>query len=149
MDENERMPESKDRAAAPAILVVINDRKFNEFLVEALKIMFACEIFSVTTGRNALETVKSVKPDLVIFDYRLPDLNALEVSDRLHGLKEELASVPTIIFNLHTSSWSERQKYHIIYLRAPFQLKDLYSAVKKALSTADDCVEEMLAAQTM
>ena len=148
MAENEPMPVRKDQAATSTILVVISDLKFNEFLVEALKIKFACEVLSVTTGRSAVEAVKSVKPDLLIIDYQLPDLNALELSDRLHGIKE-LASVPTIIINLHTTSWSERQRGHIIYLRKPFQLNDLYAAVKKALIATDDCVEDMPATQRM
>jgi len=134
-----RIPLRKDQAATPTILVVINDLKFNEFLVEALKIRFACEVHSVTKGRSAVETVKRVKPDLLIIDYQLPDLNALELSNRLHGIKE-LASVPTIILNLHMTSWSECQRDHTIYLRKPFQLNDLYAAVKKALIATDDCV---------
>ncbi len=148
MAENEPMPVRKDQAATSTILVVINDLKFNEFLVEALKIKFACEVLSVTKGRSALETVKSVKPDLLIIDYQLPDLGALELSDRLHGIKE-LASVPTIIINLHMTSWSERQRGYIIYLRRPFQLNDLYATVKQALIAADDCVEYMPATQMM
>ena len=142
MAENEPTPVRKDQAATSTILVVINDLKFNEFLVEALKIKFPCEVLSVTTGRSAVGAVKSVKPDLLIIDYQLPDLNALELSDRLHGIKE-LASVPTIIINLHMTSWSERQRGHIIYLRRPFQLNDLYATVKQALIAADDCVEYM------
>ncbi len=135
MAENDPMPVRKDQAATSTILVVINDLKFNEFLVEVLKIKFACEVLSVTTGRSAVETVKSVKPDLVIIDSQLPDLDALELSEWLHGIKE-LASVPTIIINLHMTSWSERQRGHIIYLRRPFQLNDLYAAVKQALIAA-------------
>src|SRR5215470_11851310 len=99
MAENEPMPGRKDQAATSTILVVINDLKFHEFLVEALKIKLACEVLSVTTGRRAVEMVNSVKPDLVIIDSQLPDFDALELSDRLHGIKE-LASVPTIIINL-------------------------------------------------
>jgi len=148
MAENEPMPVRKDQVATSTILVVINDLKFNEFLVEALKIKFACEVLSVTTGRSAVETVKSVKPDLLIIDYQLPDLDALELSDRLHGIKE-LASVPAIIINLHMTSWSERQRGYIIYLRRPFQLNDLYATVKQALIAADDCVEYMPATQMM
>ena len=148
MAKNEPMPVRKDQAATSTILVVINDLEFNEFLVDALKIKFACEVLSVTTGRSAVEMVKSVKPDLLIIDYQLLDLNALELSDRLHGIKE-LASVPTIILNLHTTSWSERQRGHIIYLRKPFRLNDLYTAVKQALIAADDCVDYMPTNQTM
>jgi CheY-like chemotaxis protein len=148
MAENEPMQVRKDQAATSTILVVINDLKFNEFLVEVLKIKFACEVLSVTTGRSAVEMVKSVKPDLVIIDYQLPDLDALELSDRLHGLKG-LASVPTIIINLHMTSWSERQSGHIIYLRRPFQLHDIYAVVKQALIATDDCVECIPATQTM
>jgi len=99
-------------------------------------------------GRSALETVKNVKPDLVIIDSQLFDLNALELSDRLHDLRE-LARVPTIITNFHLTSWSERQRDHIIYLRTLFQLKDLYAVVKQSLSATDDCVEDMFATQTM
>jgi DNA-binding response OmpR family regulator len=135
MAENDPMPVRKDQAATSTILVVINDLKFHEFLVEVLKIKFACEVLSATTGRSAVETVKSVKPDLVIIDSQLPDLDALELSEWLHGIKE-LASVPTIILNLHTTSWSERQRGHIIYLRKPFHLHDLYAAVKQALIAA-------------
>ncbi len=148
MAENEPMPVRKDQAATSTILVVINDLKFNEFLVDALKIKFACEVLSVTTGRSALEAVKSVKPDLLIIDSQLPDLDTLELSDQLYGIKE-LASVPTIIINLHVTSWSGRQGGHIIYLRTPFRLKDFYAAVKQALIATDDCVECMPANQTM
>lgn len=140
MTENERMPLRKNQAATPTILVVIKDLKFNEFLVEMLKMKFDCEILSITKGRSALETVKSAKPGLLIIDHQL--------SERLHGIKE-LESVPTIIINLHMTSWSERQRGHIIYLRRPFHLNDLYEAVKKALIATDDCVEYMPANQTM
>jgi DNA-binding NtrC family response regulator len=148
MAENERMPLRKDQAAIPTILVVVNDLMFNEFLVKALKMGFDCEVLSVTEERSALETVKNVKPDLLIIDYQLPDLKALDLSNRLHGIKE-LESVPTIIINLHVASWSECQRDHILFLRKPFHLNTLYAAVKKALIATDDCVEYIPANQTM
>lgn len=126
MAENERMPLRTDQAAIPTILVDINDLKFREFLVEMLKMKFDCEILFVTQGRSVLETVKSVKPDLLIIDYH--------PSERMHDFKE-LESVPTIIINSHMTSWSENQRGHIIYLRRPFHVNDLYEAVKKALLT--------------
>jgi DNA-binding NtrC family response regulator len=129
MAENERMPLRKDQTATPTILVDINDLKLNEFLVETLKIKFDCEILSVTQGRSVLETVKSVKPDLLIIDYQL--------SEQPHDIKE-LESVPTIIINSHMTSWCEHQRGHIIYFRKPFHVNDLYEAVKKALIATDD-----------
>jgi two-component system alkaline phosphatase synthesis response regulator PhoP len=139
MADNERMPLRKEQAANPTLLVVVNDLMFNEFLVSALKMGFDCVVHSVTSGRSALEKVKSVKPDLLIIDYQLPDLKVIELSDRLHGIKE-LENVPTIIINSYTMYKSEHQGDHTIFLRKPFHLNTLYAAVKQALIATVDCV---------
>ncbi len=129
---NEFTPSRTVQAAFPTILVVANDAKFITLLEKALKLEFDCEVLSITRGRSALETAERVKPDLFIIDYHLLDLNVLELSTRLHSIKE-LESVPTILINSLAASWSERQRDHTIFLRMPFVLGDFYTAVNKSL----------------
>ncbi len=129
---NECMPMRTDQVAFPTILVVANDPQFLTFLDMALKLELECEVLSITRGRRAVETADRVKPDLFIIDYHLLDLSALELSYRLHDI-EELASVPTVLLNSPVTSWNGPQRYHILFLRTPFALGDLYAAVNESL----------------
>ncbi len=133
MARNEFMPMRTVQVAFPTILVVATDPKFITLLEMALKLEFDCEVLSITRGRSALETAEYVKPDLFIIDYYLLDLNALELSHRLHDIKE-LESVPTILLNSPVTSWNEPQRYPTIFLRMPFVLEDFYTAVNKSLA---------------
>ena len=133
MVEHEFKPLRANKAANSTILVVANDPKFLKFLVTALKLEFAREVLPFTRGKSAVETAEHIKPDLFIIDYHLLDLGALELSHRLHDIKE-LKSVPTILLNSPVTSWSEPQRYHTIFLRIPLVLEDFYSAVNNSLS---------------
>ena len=132
MTESELMLQEINQAANPTILVVANDPKFLKFLDMALKLEFECKILSVTRGRSAVETAEHIKPDFFIIDYHLLDLDALELSHRLHNIKV-LENVPTIVLNSPVTSWSEPQKYNTIFLTMPFELEDFYSAVNENL----------------
>ena len=129
---NEFVPVRTVQMANPTILVVANDPKFLKFLDMALKLEFECVVLSITKGRNAVETAEDIKPDIFIIDYHLLDLNALELSHRLHNIKE-LESIPTILLNSPITSLKDPQKHHTIFLGIPFALEDLYSAVNKSL----------------
>ncbi len=129
---NEHMPFRTDQRALPAILVAASDLKLLKLLEMALKTELECEVFSITRGRSAVETAKSVMPDLVIIDAHLIDLNALELSNQLHGTKD-LESVPTILINILAASWSRPQRDHTIFLGGPFVLVDFYAAVNRCL----------------
>jgi PleD family two-component response regulator len=122
--------------AFPTILVIANDAKFLTFLDMALKLEFECEVLSVTRGRSAIETAERVKPDLFIIDYYLTDLDALELSHRLHSM-QELERVPTVLLNSPATSLKKPLSYHIIFLSMPFALGDFYAAVNRSLGRLD------------
>jgi CheY-like chemotaxis protein len=132
MTESELMLQSIHQAAHPTILVVAHDPKFLKVLDMSLKLEFECVVLSVTGGRSAVEMAERVKPDLFILDYHLLDLGARELSHRLHSITE-LESIPTILLNAPVPSWSEHQGYHTIFLRQPFALLELYTAVNESL----------------
>jgi CheY-like chemotaxis protein len=132
MTESELMLQGIHQAAHPTILVVANDPKFLKVLDMALKLEFECVVLSVKGGRSAVEMAERVKPDLFILDYHLLDLGARELSHRLHRITE-LESIPTILLNSPVPSWSEHQGYHTIFLRMPFALAELYTAVNESL----------------
>ena len=126
------MLQSIDKTANSTILVVASDPKFLKFLEMALKLEYEHEILSLTRGKRAVDLSMHIKPDLFIIDYHLLDLSALELSLRLHNIKE-LEIVPTIFLNSPVTSWSEPKSYNTIFLTMQFALEDLYSAVNENL----------------
>lgn len=133
MAENESTLLGADKASNSMILVVANDPKFLKFLETALKLEFECEVLAVTRGRSAVMTAERIRPDLVIIDHHLLDLDALELSQRLHDI-EELESVPTVLLNSPFTSCKKPHRYSTIFLSSPFTLGDLYTAVNRSLS---------------
>ncbi|MFC0202844.1 response regulator [Novosphingobium soli] len=49
-------------------------------------------------GREALETIRSVRPDIAILDYSLPMMNGLELT---RAIKKELPRTEVLIFTMH------------------------------------------------
>lgn len=132
MSGNEHMPSVDDQVAPLTILIVGWDEKLNELFRDALKVEFDCAIFSVTNGKQALEMAKDIKPDLFIIDDERLDLDAFDLSDRLHAITQQ-GSAPTIIVNTRISPRRQRHNYYLTFLRKPFDVLQFYRAVKEVL----------------
>jgi DNA-binding NarL/FixJ family response regulator len=53
-----------------------------------------------TTGMEALELARSLKPDLVVLDVSMPILNGLEVA---HRISRSMPETKTLLFTMHNS----------------------------------------------
>jgi len=125
---------------AKNILIVEDDA----FLIELLSKKFASEGFKVSeamNGKEGLEKIKETKPDLVLLDLLLPDVNGLDVDGFkvLSGIKEDPAtsSIPVIILsNLGQQEEIERglKLGAIDYLiKSQFTSDEIIKKVKKIL----------------
>src|ERR1051326_3732207 len=114
MTENEALTGMNEEAANRTILLVEDDEDISFFMTQALEYETPYEAVHVPDATSALEVVDAVKPDLLILDYRLPDLNGLELSDRLHSMKG-LETVPTMMISANALPRNELQQRHITY----------------------------------
>lgn len=68
----------------PVVLVVEDDPSYLRALVRTLALDAPeLEVVQATTGVDGLLEIGRRSPDLVVLDYRLPDLNAVQVVERL------------------------------------------------------------------
>jgi len=114
------------------IFIVEDDIIMEEFLVLAISDETPYQVIAVPNGFQALEAVKDIKPQLFILDYLLPEMNGLELSDRLHSI-EDLAETPTIMYSTNLPT-KELQKRQIMGLSKPFELDELLSAIERLLA---------------
>lgn len=83
------VPESKVAAragapaAAPARLLVVDDEPDNLELLCRLFQRHGCEVFAAANGQDALRLAGELKPDLLLLDVMLPDVNGREVCRRI------------------------------------------------------------------
>jgi DNA-binding response OmpR family regulator len=89
-----------------AKILVVDDIPANVRLLEAVLEPRGYDVVSATDGVAALELVESAKPDIVLLDVMMPQLDGYEVCRRLRE-REETAVLPVIMV---TSSGAEKTK---------------------------------------
>ena len=76
-------------------VVLVED---NDLFREALELMLAVTpdvrvVASVADGRSAIEVCRDVKPDVVLMDYRLPELDGVETTAAIRAARAGAAVV--------------------------------------------------------
>jgi DNA-binding response OmpR family regulator len=113
------------------ILVVEDDRT----LLELLRYNLArqdYEVVTATSGIQALELAKNEKPDLVILDLMLPELDGYDVC---RFLRRD-SSVPILILTARTEEIDKVMGLELgadDYVTKPFSLKELFARVRALL----------------
>ncbi|MFL5627917.1 MAG: response regulator [Ktedonobacteraceae bacterium] len=118
---------------AKTILVVEDDVDIGLFLISALSEDSAYHTLLVPDGIRALDVVSHVKPSLVILDYHLPNIDGLEVFDRMHTMKE-LEEIPSIMISANLPE-RELAKRSICGMKKPFELDEFLGLVDKLLAS--------------
>ena len=115
---------------AVRVLVVDDERSIRRFLKASLGSQFV--IFEATSGEEALSAVASDRPDVIILDLGLPDLDGVEVIRRLR----EWSQIPIIIISVREQ---EKDKIAALdagaddYLTKPFSVGELMARLRSAL----------------
>src|ERR1700730_12258634 len=118
------------------LLVVEDDEAISEFIAQVLQYQTPHAVLDVPDASQALAAVTSITPSLFILDYQLPDMNGLDLSDRLHAI-EGLETVPTLLMSANLPPRQEPQQRHIVSLSKPFDVSDLLKIIDTLLPPQD------------
>jgi two-component system KDP operon response regulator KdpE len=92
-------------------------------------------VVEAATGADALTRLRAERPDLVLLDIRLPDMDGWDVLASIRS-SLELSAVPILIMSAHSSGdFRDRatQEGGRGYLVKPFREEDLVEAVSALL----------------
>jgi two-component system, OmpR family, response regulator len=119
----------------PAVLVVDDEPNIRELVQVALQ-FHGCSVTTAATGKDALREAESGRPDLIVLDLVLPDLDGFEVCRRLRAAGNE---VPVIFLTARDTSSDTVTGLALggdDYVTKPFSVESLVARVRAVLRRA-------------
>lgn len=120
----------------PTFLIVDDEKNAREGMVQLLD-SFGYAAIEASSGKEALRIVKEEKPDVVITDLRMPEMDGLEL---LTKLKSSAPSLPVIVLTAFGTVENAVKAMHLgafHYLIKPVNIDELKVVTKRALNQLD------------
>ncbi|MBI5887709.1 MAG: response regulator [Deltaproteobacteria bacterium] len=122
------------------ILVVDNDSDMCQLISETL----TDEGHSVDVaydGEAGLEGMRTTAYDLVILDYKLPDISGIKVLEDARGMRTALRAVMISAYGNAAVKSKAKELSAYAFIDKPFEMAALASVVKEALACRAPCGE--------
>jgi two-component system, OmpR family, response regulator len=119
--------------SAPQRVLVVDDEPSIADLVATALRFEGFEVTTASTGNEALEAVEATRPDLVVLDVMLPDVDGFEVARRLAATGK---SVPVLFLTARDATDDKVLGLNVggdDYVTKPFSLAELVARVHAVL----------------
>ncbi len=114
------------------ILVVEDDLDVSSMLKGVIEDFVPYRVVLANNAFQALHIMRSVLPDLFLFDYKLPGIDGLELYQRLHAYKE-FANIPVLFLSAVAPKYLF-EKQHLSFVGKPFEMEDLLKKINVLLN---------------
>jgi two-component system OmpR family response regulator len=121
--------------AEARVLVVDDEANITDLVGTALRYV-GFEVATAATGREALERARAFRPELIVLDVMLPDLDGFEVTRRLRG---EGLRIPVLFLTARDATEDKVAGLTLggdDYVTKPFSLEELVARVRAVLRRA-------------
>jgi two-component system KDP operon response regulator KdpE len=128
----------------PRILVVDDERAIRRLLRASLG-AHGYQVFEAATAQQGLEATTTVRPDLIILDLGLPDLDGIDVTRQLR----EWSKVPIVVLSVRGHDGDKIAALDAgadDYLTKPFSTGELLARIRVAMRHATREAEEPVVA---
>ena len=128
------------RKAANTVLVIDDEPQIRRFVSAGLE-LYGYSVSDAQDGSAGLNAVAHIRPDLIILDLGLPDMNGVEVLTTIRSW----SNVPVIVLSIRAD---EEQKVHLLrsgaddYLSKPFGIAELAARCEAALRRYHKAVDK-------
>lgn len=115
----------------------------DEHILNSLSQYLAMEDYLVDTassGARALELVEAHRPDLVVLDLMMPEMDGFEVVEKLRE-RPETRGVPIILLTARGQDTDVVKGFHMgvsSYITKPFNLDDLVANIREVFSAEQE-----------
>jgi response regulator NasT len=114
------------------IAVADDERDMRQFLLEVLSRLGHQVIAVAESGRQLIDQCRSLNPDLVVTDIKMPDMDGIDAAAEINRVRE----VPVILISGHQEEELLNRagaEYIMAYLVKPVKPADLHAAITLAV----------------
>lgn len=115
-------------------ILIVEDVEMNrDLLVQLLEDDY--ELVEATDGKQGLKMAAQEKPDLILLDISLPEMDGWEVTRRIRA-DEEIEQIPIIAVTAHAMAGDEEKAYAQgcnAYLSKPIDEDELWARVAELI----------------
>ncbi|MDF2441099.1 MAG: two-component system, OmpR family, alkaline phosphatase synthesis response regulator PhoP [Abditibacteriota bacterium] len=124
----------------PKKILAVDDERHIVRLVQINLQKEGYEVVTASNGREALEKVQSERPDLIVMDVMMPEMDGFEALETLKA-NEATAGIPIIMLTAKAQDadvFSGWQKGADLYLTKPFNPAELLTFVRRIFANQDE-----------
>jgi DNA-binding response OmpR family regulator len=117
-----------------ATALIVEDDPDQAELVARLVRLRDLDAVVAGTGRKGLELARRIKPDVVLLDVMLPDLNGFEICQRLRGDRDTMLT-PIVMLTALGDNTNRLRGFRVganAYVAKPYGPDELFEAISKA-----------------
>ncbi len=116
-------------------ILVVEDNEKNMYLISFILKKNNYEVIEARNGEQGIELAIKEKPDLIIMDIQLPDIDGMEATKRIKE-SEDVREIPVIAFTSFAMA-GDREKMlnsgFAEYIEKPINLKTFIADIEKHL----------------
>jgi two-component system, sensor histidine kinase and response regulator len=134
-------PPAAPADALPLRILLAEDAPDNRFLIQAYLKKLPYRIEIAENGHVAIEKFKAIRPDLVLMDVQMPEIDGLAATRAIRQWESEQGLSPTPIIALTASALAEDVKRSLAagcddHISKPVRRPVLLAAIRKATATS-------------
>ena len=121
------------------LILVIDDEPMNHQLVSKALASVDCQITSAEDGASGLARARTRKPDVIIMDVMMPDINGYELTRQLRR-EAQFISTPILILTAQSGLQDKLRAFEVgadDYLSKPFEPAELAARVSALIRRAE------------
>ncbi|HEC21808.1 MAG TPA: response regulator [Chloroflexi bacterium] len=118
------------------VLIYIEDEPAMIELVKLILEGHGYQVIAATGGQEGLDVIRETKPDLVLLDLMMPDMNGWDVYQQMKA-DEYMKGIPVIVVTAKAQNIDKVLGLHVAkvqdYVTKPFSPAQLLSSVRRVL----------------
>src|SRR3984893_10916713 len=116
-------------------ILVVDDNEIQRGLARDLLAPLGFEILTASSGRECLTLANQNKPNLILLDIAMPEMDGWQVAQRLRGSSRERAAIVILSANaIDPSRLREAERLYDDYLMKPIDLRQLLKKIHALLN---------------
>jgi two-component system response regulator AdeR len=122
-----------------SVVLVVDDNEDNLRVTEEILKTKGFAVRVAVDGASALRSIEQARPDVVLLDIMLPDMDGMEVLDRLRS-NADLSGLPVILVTAKAQDEDLLAGYKVgadYYITKPFTARQLLHGIGLVLGTGE------------